>query len=1712
MLSGTAKPREHSPLAPELKGYGSYCAKVGMEGYPEIQLQLMHQTQAMETATRKRRKEKSVGDEDDSPSHCSSDHSGSVEMMGSPEDYDSKLLNQEPLRAMPIGKGHLHSVYSQLDSIDISGRMSLEDRMLVQDPDRKVIGNVISVIQHTNSLSRPSSFEKSDSVDHLCYQQGKPSGSHSEHSDSETTEEAQSMGSISRSESMEQQQSERDTAAPQRHMPHRLVRQPNIQVPEIRVTEEPDKPEKVPEVQVKEPEKHVEEFQWPQRSETLSQLPAEKLPPKKKRLRLAEIEHSSGESSFESTCTSLSRSPSQESNLSHTSSLSMSFDREESIKLASSMKQEDLGKQFEFLTVPGSGHTLSVLHQQREMRRSSSEQVPCTLPTEIPEIRSKSFDYGSLSSSSRQGEIYASASSMKERRRGFLVRQASLSVYPEPAMQEKVMDINIKQEYSEQMHSGLYQSHLACQSAPSPLVGTVTDVSRHKRSSQPVLSLHTHSSQISINEDNQPEGHLLIQKSSHSPGQQPLGSDLPTHKIPSQEVAWYPSLHSSLAQSPFLPFQPSVFWHLESPQKHKQHTALQTHQLQKLHIRQASVQQSYQKPLQSPQLPQIQEQVDSKTLDFAYDQSYQYAPRASPHHISDLLTKTFSTSPIHLAQSQSSLPGMFVPVRVPINVPSYGSVMYTSVSHMLVTSSQGGTSNSTVICKVTDDSQALLTKPGLNLSQILTQSGGPLHCPLKVPESPPVRLNTGIPLSLTCGTISTTDASSMGGSKRLLSPASSLELFTEIKQQKRVKEERMYGQIVEELSAVELGNSGVVNDGSELQKLCPQKDNVLFLKSPSLYSHEACGSGHITPPLPMLTDSPEGRESPEELEVDKPAHKEDTGQASALSTSDDQEASLAPNGKTLETMQVERPSGGAIAVGGTFLLTDIADIQQASPFPSLRTATSVSWCFLNYTKPNYALTDSLSSVYASWCVSSYNPNPPSLSTRSALALLCSKQRRNTETYTMAAMYQPGMGKIVSSYMWKQKPDQWKPELMQLEIIKSEKKSRGISCRDRVKEDHREKEVSSKQVEPTRIKIFEGGYKSNEDYIYVRGRGRGKYICEECGIRCKKPSMLKKHIRSHTDVRPYVCKFCNFAFKTKGNLTKHMKSKAHMKKCLELGVPVTSVDDAEAEETDNADYDQRDTGKPVKSGVMAEHQFSDADDSEGAEEDGEEIEEDDDDDEEYEGDSTPKTRSRSASPRPDGIPSLPASRSPASEFPGPTPKAPLFSYFLTLPSIQITQLADESQSSEDQWPLRTAPAGEEHGNNLAVPSSMEEDGRGGLSPEHGSTSFEAPLSRLSSPGCGSSPTREPSPISRRYLSPKRDLSPRGGLLHGHEASLLRHISPKRRDLSPRSHLSPVPSGRPLSPGRDNTGRRELSPKSRHRGMIRAASPRRGSHHHLHNVPWDQGQYLLPEAGPFGQEKRKSVTQSLWLSGELAGSQHPPMVAQRELFSHLPLHSQHQVRTPLLMIPIGGIQVVHSTAGPAHPMRLPLQKSPLEEPTAGNASLHLQEGRADAVGAEEVPSLQEKPHSPPGAMTVAYSTCCSTWDNIKDIGDTDSRQEESIQTCTKAIASLKIASEDALEKAAENVNLHPPPPHHHGLDSSEGVQIRIQHFTSSEHERSQADVLASPLDSLVSEKDKLATPETPSGHTILYCKSANERLPGQQGLREMPTSTMTEVWMM
>jgi len=630
---------------------------------------------------------------------------------------------------------------------------------------------------------------------------------------------------------------------------------------------------------------------------------------------------------------------------------------------------------------------------------------------------------------------------MKERRRGYLVRQASLSVYPEVVVQEPISELNIKQEHSD---------HVS-QAAPIGTSYCVTsDMARPRRATQSVLGSH-HLLQQSISEDSQSED--LFQNAPRLPAQLSSDSEHSVHEHMTQDVIQHSSLQSNLATSPFLPFQP-MLWHSESKQRNKQHLAFQTHQLQKLHIKQPNLQPIIQKPYQPPH--QIQVQTDSKTDGASHN--YPYPSRASPQQLGVLSSKVLTTSvlqqvqPIFATQSagsQSSLPGMLVPVRIQTNVPSYSSVMYTSVSQILVTHAQS-TNSIRVLCT---DNMSTASLPGtaskhqvgINLSKILGHSEGSLNFPIwKVPEYLPGSLNTGIPLSLTSGTISTTDASSsIGGSKRMLSPASSLELFIETKQQKRVKEEKMYGQIVKELSAVELSNSCAPKDKSPNPEFSKRDDSIdeqermssspptdflssKFLGYPSTpHLPDVPPKDNFIPPLQIITNVASRADSPEELDVDESTPEASSSPQSVISSSDSPEESKQNMGNKFPVnmlVQLAANQGGG-AVGSTLLLTDLADVHQFFQFPSLRTPTSVSWCFLNYTKPNYAHTTPLTSVYGSWCVSSYNPNPLNLSTKATLALLRSKQRNNTEMYTMAAMHQPGTGKLVSSLRWKQKFEQ-----------------------------------------------------------------------------------------------------------------------------------------------------------------------------------------------------------------------------------------------------------------------------------------------------------------------------------------------------------------------------------------------------------------------------------------------------------------------------------------------------------------------------------------------------------------------------------------------------------------------------------------------------------------------------------------------------------------
>ncbi|KAL0969812.1 hypothetical protein UPYG_G00232610 [Umbra pygmaea] len=1309
----------------------------------EMESFTVQQKQAMDFATRKRRKEKCFGEDED----VGSQQHTEVEEMRNYED-----LMQASYAASV--KGHAQSVHTQ----DRTKSDRLDRERWEATAERRTLANVISVIQHTNSLSRSHSDESYN------YQiQETPSSM-------EVVEQSQTREVHKKTDIFAHQLSDSEMTY---QMTPKLVRQSNIQVPEIRVTVEPDSPEKekapeIKQVKVKEADRHVEEFQWPQRSETLSQFPPEKLPPKKKRLRLADLEHSSGESSFESACTSLSQSPSQDSNLSYNSSFS--FDREERELIpkpvSPATRQDEFGKALEFLAVPGSSHSLSILNQrqQHEMRRSSSEQAPCnSLRRELPEVRSISFDYGSLSLTAkvRHGEISGSYS---ETRRGNLVRQAPLNVDPE--LTHSVVPLN-------------------------------------------VLPLYLNSA-LSF------------------------------------------SVTAQLSQS----------------------------------------------------------------------------------------TPMFAPQPTHC--------GLLVPVGKQTHVPSYGSITYTTVSQV-----------------VEDPYESSLPFHFASLSTHL----GLLDNPAKVQvlDLSPAKLKTGIPLSLTSRTISTTNCGSSGGSnKRMLSPASSLDMVMEVKQQKRVKEEKMYGEIVEELGAVELGNYQVTDE------------NKNRLQSEFTSDQRATLSGFPLKSSSSASSSPQQQVS-ESLDypMDNSPKDKTLQPHTLLSLKDFNESGM--DSKAQMDMLVQLVKGQGI------LISDSENTNLISPFPSLRTTTGVSWCYLNYTKPSSSQnTTPMSSVYATWCVSSHNPNPSNLSTSETLSLLRSKQKCHTWVDTMAAMYQAGTGDLISSsLLWRHNLDllQSKPELKELDVSNYEKKVKDASCRIKeAKEEWKEMEVSLKQTAvptpvPGRIKIFEGGFKSNEDYVYVRGRGRGKYICEECGIRCKKPSMLKKHIRTHTDVRPYVCRVCNFAFKTKGNLTKHMKSKAHMKKCLELGVSVT-VDDTEIQESEEI---QPESKTEVLS--TAKHQFSDADDSDGMDEEIDDNDEDDDDDDDFDGDSTPKIGSRSTSPHPCAVASMSVTATAVIHGVSPDLHGCTLRTIRPLPSCITTSTLPgiDAHTRSTVASRRTGPDRRTVDDDCSLAM---------LSPDQRSLFFDPYPTCLLSPGW-ESPQRDLSPTNLRYHSPRRELSPRGRSSPRWDTSPLRPTS---------SNLFPASMERPLSPcGVDLAGRREPSARGRQRVVLRAVSPRRGGSQHRGSGDKIRQQVkadVLQQGG--STEMEMDEGSSIFSSLPVPSSSSCP----QNVLSHLPLHSQQQTRTLLPMGPIGGIQALPSPS----PQALELIQDSTKE-----GSIRVEARTAEDLAAlcqeRAMETEKQSPHQTPGNSEGENAA-------VSVLTVRDPKQEEGLHTCTKAIASLRITSEEQL----------------------------------------------------------------------------------------------------
>ncbi|NWV53580.1 ZEP3 factor, partial [Daphoenositta chrysoptera] len=1048
---------------------------------PDVWPQMMHYKlgSTLElTPLRKRRKEKSLGDDEEPPafelSDTPSSSTGPGTQFANPASSDVALnLTRESLKSpADSGKSAPSEASASFHPRNTKPASSAEGK------ERRTTSKEISVIQHT------SSFEKSDSIE-------QPS----------SLEEDKPLSQFP-------PQPTPQHSRPPHSLQPRLVRQPNIQVPEILVTEEPDRPETEPEPPPKEPEK-TEEFQWPQRSQTLSQLPAEKLPPKKKRLRLAEMAQSSGESSFESV--SLTRSPSQESSLSHGSSHSVSFDRDDHTKPESSSQPSESHPK-----PPGVGsHMLMVPshhHHSREMRRSASEQTPnVSHPSQMSETRSKSFDYGSLSSTPASTPGPSTSSAPQERRKCFLVRQASLTRHPEhepdPAPPGWPDTDDPAPSSSKSPATSL--PHQPTSSSPLPSHGTYpSDKSQPKDSPEPSYSppytealqvFHHPVPQLTLHEKHFmapqvsifPYQHLLPQ-----PGQSAeLFAAHTMSDILSAQFSM-PQIPPSIFQAPPLPLPQTLIHpgplHIAPPlMSHPAEVSFRHPSFLPVHYPGSSpIPSAFFLPLQSQfalhlpgdaggHLPQIKSSLFSAAGGSSLSPCTDYDSDSRLHPLTCTATPAVSVTVTQLVVPTRTEPmvSLVVPVRIQTNMPSYGSAMYTTLSQILVTQSQ--CSSSTIVLPKFDDRQpkgALVCSAdvhglGFDLAQMITEEQRSLF------QSPYLRVPLPLPerkgyMPLTCPSDSVLGLeggpSTVGGSKRMLSPAGSLELTMETQQQKRVKEEEV-SEAEEKLEVVKppsAAEEGKKQDKSQF--LAESQDRVEAETPPSVSVEQS--EPKETPSSSQQAVSRPGSPSFEALqEYEQPAGKQLLSQEplQPVKKEDSKEPVEQPPPPPASTAPV--PEGAA----GAGKAREGADTKKAPQFPSLHTTTNVSWCYLNYVKPNHSpQADGRSSVYASWCVSLYNPNLPGVSTKAALALLRSKQKVSKETYTMATAPRPEAGRLVPASSRKPKMTEVHlPSLLSNEgrkdITRAEKEEekRGKS---------EEEALVTKRGEPVRIKIFEGG--------------------------------------------------------------------------------------------------------------------------------------------------------------------------------------------------------------------------------------------------------------------------------------------------------------------------------------------------------------------------------------------------------------------------------------------------------------------------------------------------------------------------------------------------------------------------------------------------------------------------------------------------------------
>lgn len=947
-----------------------------------------------QTSIRKRRKMKSVGDEDDqSPTDTIPPCSVSFEL---PTALASRTFPQ-PAVIVDIQPKNNQSKLPQIQLVarginTSDSRLSpIRETQISTSPkgDLQRQGSGTSVIRHTNSLSRPNSFE-TESIDRASpvdilekdpLNKLKTDAIANVSADSYHEKMSKPKGADYGKQRKEQCSDSTVAAAGANTTPvhqSRLVRQNNIQVPEILVTEEPDREH---EAQTTESaDKPADQFSWPQRSESLSKLPAEKLPPKKKRIRLAQMDHSSGESSFES---SLSRSLSRDSSLSRCSSISASFERDEPSRSESPSRGECVSKVPEPQGLPAAFNTLGVPGM---MRRAASEQITCTQPSvEIScDYRSKSFDCGNVSprrslspaGQPKSGQISQAAQvPLIERRRGPLVRQMSLKIGPESQhpVRKAVLPLDkppmtnvssLTQNRSQQIH-----------------------IANRRTMAQPFI-LHTGEAPLQKNEQ------MVQSINLGSPTQQPQVHGLPH--------PWHQTSRVQICQK------------IQQP-------------LSQILVCRENVQN---KPADSEEkkcfVPKYQLQCPSlrasQTFSFSSTQGTQIAlpvltiPIANPilsiSKSSDVLQNVYvgqqaseiKTQTVVLSGEQPRDPFDQIGGAIPLPQilitheqmhPAAHSV--SNKSSLSFTHSVDGDTHA--VPTVKKDRTPTPTVSTHNHTGEHAPSLGSLHCTQKLasvtlcPQQEPT-----------------------ASSKRMLSPANSLDIYME-KHQKRAKDEH---------------GVACLTDGRSVNYLNSKMSEVTRQRKLTLV-RQVCTTEPVdspieteAPPLPQVkTDGEKDSQATDDVKPmspDSAGLNKDTSTViheeagPALNTTPGSQGTSMPANNTLKPQEKAeeqrwtpakspiRPSSfhsGQVKLTTSVSVVNTKDSHRLS-FPSLKTATTFTWCFLMKRKPLHVpQTDLKTSAYAVWTVSPNNHNPLGLPTKVVMSLFDSKQSSKKIHYTSA---------------------------------------------------------------------------------------------------------------------------------------------------------------------------------------------------------------------------------------------------------------------------------------------------------------------------------------------------------------------------------------------------------------------------------------------------------------------------------------------------------------------------------------------------------------------------------------------------------------------------------------------------------------------------------------------------------------------------------------